>query len=136
MLDKVLQSRTFLVGNAVTLADIILCCILAPGMKNVFDPAFRAPFPSLCRYFETVANQPAVVKVMGPYTLCEKAMVYTGAPTAPPLHERSHPQQPPQSPPQPPSPLRRSQRLRPRRLTMTRRTVQMVWRLRSRRRIR
>ena len=77
VLDKVLESRTFLVGHAVTLADIILCCILAPGMKAVFDAPFRASFPSLVRYFETVANQPQVAKVMGAVTLCETAMTYS-----------------------------------------------------------
>ena len=92
VLDKVLESRTFLVGNTVTLADIILCCILAPGMKTVFDPAFRAPFPSLCRYFETVVNQPQVAKVMGPVVLCETMKTYSPiAPGAPPRLPPLHP---------------------------------------------
>jgi len=77
VLDKVLQSRTFLVGHAVTLADVILTCILAPGFKNVFDAPFRADFPSLVRYFETVANQPTVAKVLGAAPLCDKVLTYS-----------------------------------------------------------
>ena len=77
VLDKVLESRTFLVGNAVTLADIVMACNLSPGFKSLFDEKFRSAFPSLCRYYTTVANQPQVVKVMGPVVLCDKTMTYT-----------------------------------------------------------
>ena len=82
VLDKVLESRTFLVGNAVTLADIVLVCTLQPGMKNLFTAAFRAPFPSLCRYYTTMANQAQVAKVLGACELCEKTLVF-----APPKKE-------------------------------------------------
>ncbi len=79
VLDKVLESRTFLVGNAVTLADVVLACNLHPGMKNLFDADFRKPFPSLCRYYATIANQPQFVKVLGAFSLCDKTMAYTPA---------------------------------------------------------
>jgi hypothetical protein len=77
VLDKVLESRTFLVGNSVTLADVVMVCNLSPGMKNLFDAKFRAAFPSLCRYYATVANQPQVVKVLGEFALCEKTLTYS-----------------------------------------------------------
>jgi elongation factor 1-gamma len=77
VLDKVLESRTFLVGNGVTLADIVMVCNLYQGMKHLFDPKFRAAFPSLCRYYATVANQAAVLKVLGEFVLCEKTLTYT-----------------------------------------------------------
>jgi glutathione S-transferase len=47
VLDKVLESRTFLVGNGVTLADIVMACNLSPGFKSLFDEKFRSAFPSL-----------------------------------------------------------------------------------------
>ena len=77
VLDKVLESRTYLVGNGVTLADIVMACNLSPGFKSLFDAKFRSAFPSLCRYYTTVANQPQAVKVLGPVALCEKTMTYT-----------------------------------------------------------
>ena len=76
VLDNVLESRTYLVGHSLTLADVVVCCNLFNGMKHLFDPAFRKPFPSLVRYYETVANQPAFVKHLGPCTLCSTAAVY------------------------------------------------------------
>jgi elongation factor 1-gamma len=96
VLDKVLESRTFLVGNSVTLADIVMACNLFQGMKNLFDAKFRAAFPSLCRYYATLANQPQFVKVLGEFSLCEKTMVFTAAkkedkPKAAPAAEKPKP---------------------------------------------
>ena len=79
VLDKLLESRTFLVGHSVTLADIVMVCNLSSGMKTLFDPAFRAAFPSVCRYYATVANQPQVAKVLGAPVYCDKAPVYARA---------------------------------------------------------
>ena len=77
VLDKILESRTYLVGHSLTLADIVVCCNLYNGFKHLLDPEFRKPFPSLVRYYETVANQAAFVKHLGPCTLCAKAAVYS-----------------------------------------------------------
>ena len=41
VLDAVLLRQTYLVGDAVTLADIIACCNLYLGFKHVFDEDFR-----------------------------------------------------------------------------------------------
>jgi elongation factor 1-gamma len=76
VLDKILESRTYLVGHSLTLADIVVACNLYNGFKHLLDPEFRKPFPSLVRYYETVANQAAFVKHLGPCTLCTKAAVY------------------------------------------------------------
>lgn len=89
MLDKVLESRTFLVGNSVTLADVVLACTLWTGMKNLFDAGFRAPFPSLCRYYATIANQAPFVKVLGAFELCDKPLVYSAAAAAAPKKEEA-----------------------------------------------
>ena len=81
-LDAVLQGRTFLVGDAVTLADVTLVCVLSSGMKAVFDAPFRAAYPSLTRHYTTLANQPPVAKVLGPMVLCDKALSGAPAPAA------------------------------------------------------
>lgn len=73
-LNGALAGRTYLVGDAVTLADIIVCCNLYHGFTKVFDAAFRKPFPHVERYFVTCMNQPAFKKVAGDVPLCKEAI--------------------------------------------------------------
>jgi elongation factor 1-gamma len=72
VLDRHLASRTFLVGEAVTLADITLACALLYPLKFVLDGAARAPFPHATRWFVTCVNQPAFKAVLGETVLCEE----------------------------------------------------------------
>lgn len=60
-----------------TLADVVMVCNLHNGFKHLFDEPFRAPYPSLVRYYTTVANHPAVLKVLGAATLCATPLVWT-----------------------------------------------------------
>jgi len=71
MLDNFLLTRTFLVGERVSLADISLVCELVMLFKLVLDPAFRAPYVNLVRWFETCVNQPQFKAVLGEVALCE-----------------------------------------------------------------
>lgn len=71
MLDNFLLTRTFLVGERVSLADISLVCELVILFKLVLDPAFRAPYGNLVRWFETCVNQPQFTAVLGEVALCE-----------------------------------------------------------------
>lgn len=65
VLESYLQTRTYLVGDAVTLADIIVFSTLWPGFTKMFDPEFRKPFPNVQRYWLTLAAQPHFSKVVG-----------------------------------------------------------------------
>jgi len=65
-----LKTRTFLVGERMTLADVSLACDLLMALQHVADPTFRKPFGNLTRWFMTVVNQEAVKKVLGEVTLC------------------------------------------------------------------
>jgi len=65
VLEKHLLYRTYIVGDAVTLADIVTACALLYPMKMVMDPSFRKPYPSVVRWFITVVNQPQFAAVMG-----------------------------------------------------------------------
>jgi elongation factor 1-gamma len=77
-LDAYLQSHTFLVGDAVTLADIITFCNLWLGYTKAFDPEFRKAFPSVERYFTTLARQPQFAAVVGSdWKLPTEALKYT-----------------------------------------------------------
>lgn len=70
-LNTVLLTRTYLVGESVTLADIAVFAALLNLYKLVLDPAARAPFANVTRWFTTVANQPEVVAVAGETALAE-----------------------------------------------------------------
>jgi len=72
-LEAHLATRTFLVGECVTAADIACALALLDGAKEVFDAGFRAPFPNVFRWFLTCVNQPQFTAVIGETTLCVTA---------------------------------------------------------------
>jgi elongation factor 1-gamma len=63
VLNNYLASRTYLVGQKVTIADIIVACNLLGGIQNVLTAGFLKPFPHVTRYFWTQVNQPEFKKV-------------------------------------------------------------------------
>jgi len=71
-LNDHLLTRTFLVGERVTLADIAVACTMISLYKQVLDPAFRKPFGNVTRWFNTVVNQPNAKAVLGQVELCTK----------------------------------------------------------------
>jgi len=72
-LEAHLTTRTFLVGECVTGADIACALALLDGAKTVFDAKFREPFPNVFRWFMTCVNQPQFVAVIGETVLCTEA---------------------------------------------------------------
>ncbi|XP_058064387.1 elongation factor 1-gamma-like isoform X1 [Anopheles bellator] len=72
VLNSRLLKQTFLVGERVTLADIVVFTALLPAYVHVLDPSFRAPFGAVNRWFTTVLNQPHIKPVVGSVTLCTK----------------------------------------------------------------
>jgi elongation factor 1-gamma len=71
VVEKYLATRTFLVGQRVSLADITLSTHLSPFFTLYADAAFRKPFPNVTRWFLTVVNQPEYKAVTGEVKLCE-----------------------------------------------------------------
>ncbi|XP_040266086.1 elongation factor 1-gamma [Bufo bufo] len=71
-LDAHLKTRTFLVGERITLADIAVTCSLLWLYKQVLDPSFRQPFGNVTRWFVTCVNQPQFRAVLGEVKLCDK----------------------------------------------------------------
>ncbi|MGH0187954.1 UNVERIFIED_CONTAM: hypothetical protein FKN15_027471, partial [Acipenser sinensis] len=78
LLNEHLKSRTFLVGERVSLADISVACALLWLYKQVLEPAFRQPFPNTNRWFSTCINQPQFRAVLGEVRLCEKMAQFDG----------------------------------------------------------
>uniref|UniRef100_A0A8C2KPR9 Valine--tRNA ligase n=1 Tax=Cyprinus carpio TaxID=7962 RepID=A0A8C2KPR9_CYPCA len=74
-LDETLAPRTFLVGEAVTLADIAVSVAL--------EPVDRKSLVNVTRWFNTCMNQPQFLKVLGKISLCEKMVPVTPKPSPP-----------------------------------------------------
>jgi elongation factor 1-gamma len=65
VLNNHLLHNTFLVGNSVTLADIVNATALVDLYRLVFTPKFVSQFPNVTRWFTTLINQPEFSKVIG-----------------------------------------------------------------------
>jgi len=71
-LNEHLLHHTYLVGERVTVADVVVACTMVSLYQNVLDPGFRKPFGNVNRWFTTIINQPQVKKVIGSVKLAEK----------------------------------------------------------------
>lgn len=88
-LEKHLSTRTYFVGERITLADITVASILYGCFANILDAEYRKKNPNTLRFFETIVNHPAVKDIFGPTKYCEKAAQYT--PPAKPAKEAAKP---------------------------------------------
>jgi len=79
ILDNHLLTRTYLVGNRVTLADIAVATSLIQLYTLVLDPATRKEFVNTNRWFTTIVHQPEFKAVVGDVVLAEKAAVAAAA---------------------------------------------------------
>ncbi|XP_057493300.1 elongation factor 1-gamma-like [Actinidia eriantha] len=84
-LNMYLASNTYLVGHAVTLADIVMTCNLYLGFTHLMTKSFTSEFPHVDRYFWTMVNQPNFSKIMGEVKQTE---------TIPPVLSTKKPSQP------------------------------------------
>lgn len=73
VLNQILLTRTFLVSECVTLADISMVCAVYHLFKLVMDTEFRKPFPNVTRWFTTCINQPQFKTILGETELCSVA---------------------------------------------------------------
>lgn len=67
-----LVNNTYLAGERITLADIVLFCNLAQLFQQAADKSFRQPFFAVTRWFNTILNQPQVKAVVKSFTFCEQ----------------------------------------------------------------
>jgi len=77
-LNTYLLTKTYLVGDQITLADITVASALVYPMKLVCDKAYLKPFGNVVRWFNTCVNQPEFKKVVGAVTLCKKEVMAAG----------------------------------------------------------
>ncbi|CCJ31533.1 unnamed protein product, partial [Pneumocystis jirovecii] len=74
--DDFIKERTFLVGERLTLADIVMAAHLIPGFSKVFGKEWRERFPNLVRWFITVTNQPIWISAVPTPVLIEEPIKY------------------------------------------------------------
>ncbi|KAL3265602.1 hypothetical protein HHI36_009806 [Cryptolaemus montrouzieri] len=72
ILNSHLLNHTYLVGERISLADIVVFCNLLYAYKYAMDPEYRKPFINVNRWFVTLANQPEFKAVVGVVELCSK----------------------------------------------------------------
>ena len=79
MLDNMevyLNTKTYLAGERITLADISLAMTYLPMYQYVMDAKTRSKYPNNTRWFNTCIHQPNFLKVLGNVKLCEKKWFY------------------------------------------------------------
>ncbi|KTW31597.1 hypothetical protein T552_00235 [Pneumocystis carinii B80] len=71
-----LKSRTFFVGERLTLADLVMAAHLTPGFLTVFGAEWRRGFPNLVRWYLTVVNQPIWTAALPVPVMIEEPVKY------------------------------------------------------------
>jgi len=66
--DEYLSTRTYLVGEGVTLADISVFATLTDLYKNLMDEDTKKSFVNVNRWFDTILNQPNVQDALKKYS--------------------------------------------------------------------
>lgn len=76
VLNKHLLNNTYLVGERMSLADIVVFSSLLSLYQHVLEPSVRATYGNVNRWFTTVLNQPQVRKVVSIFKLADKAIEF------------------------------------------------------------
>jgi len=74
VLEEHLLVNTYLVGERLTLADLVSVALLVRGFENFFDVKWREANPNISRWYETVYSQPIYSAVAGPIKLAATAL--------------------------------------------------------------
>lgn len=64
-LNSHLDSKTYLVGESVSLADIVMTCNLYVGFIRIMTKMFTSEFPYVEKYFWFMVNQSNFKKILG-----------------------------------------------------------------------
>jgi len=88
-LEKHLSTRTYLVGERITLADIHTAASIQSHVAALLDASWRKQHPNIVRHMETIVNHPAMKDVFGKTEYVEKTLVYN--PPAKPAKEKEAP---------------------------------------------
>ncbi|XP_071703633.1 elongation factor 1-gamma 3-like [Rutidosis leptorrhynchoides] len=77
VLNTYLESHTnFLVGDSVTLADIITTCNLQLGFQLLMPKSFTSEYPHVETYFWNMINQPNFSKIIGEFKQLDATLAF------------------------------------------------------------
>ncbi|KAJ6230113.1 elongation factor 1-gamma [Anaeramoeba flamelloides] len=71
-LNQYLADKTFLLGEKISLADIIISCALTDGIVHVLFPQFLKKYTNVLRWYNTVIRQEIFAQVLGKIEFCQK----------------------------------------------------------------
>ncbi|XP_006455931.1 hypothetical protein AGABI2DRAFT_195231 [Agaricus bisporus var. bisporus H97] len=77
VLESHISTRTFFVGERITLADLSVASVLSKAVAQTVDASRRPKYPNLMRHLDTIANQPKLKAVFGQVNYIDKAIQYT-----------------------------------------------------------
>lgn len=75
-LNDLLLTKTYLVGERLTLADISVAMTLLHLYQYVLDPSLRKPYQNVNRWFQTVIYQKESIAILGSFRLADKTLEY------------------------------------------------------------
>jgi elongation factor 1-gamma len=70
-LETILDGKQWLVGNHLTLADILVAVYVSRGLEWVLDAKWRKLHPNIMKHFGAFAGQEAVKKVIPQFVLID-----------------------------------------------------------------
>ncbi len=71
-LNSLLDGKQWLVGNACTLADIMVAICVSRGLEWVLDAKWRKGHPNIIKHFDAVAQLEAVKKIIPAFILIQE----------------------------------------------------------------
>lgn len=80
IIEKHLATRTYLVTERISHADVVLAAELQSAFSTTVDASARAKLPNVLRHYETIVNQPNLSSIFGSTAYAEKALQYTPPP--------------------------------------------------------
>ena len=73
-LNTHLEGKKWLVGNEMTLADLIVGLFLSYMFQTILDSGFRKAMKNIGPWAESVYEHEAIVKILGKMKMCDKAL--------------------------------------------------------------
>lgn len=102
LLEGFLNGRNFLVGNQITIADILIVTLFHSFYRWIADESIRKQLPVLTKYVERLAGEEPFVRALGKLVLCKTQLPpYTGTLPVHTAPEESKKAEPKQKAPQP-----------------------------------
>ena len=74
VLNDHLKNKHFLVGDNLTIADVVVSCALIVAFQTVLDAGFRKGFSAVSEWFEKCMGLPSFVRRLGYIKMTEKPM--------------------------------------------------------------